>query len=95
MKVKIYAILDDKVGAFMQPFYAMQNGQAIRSLKDALADRNNTICRYPADFTLYHLATFDDTSGEMLPEEKPVFIARASDLIETPELTRELREVKG
>lgn len=63
MKYKVYTIFDMKVGAYMQPFFMRQNGEAIRAFTDLANDKSKTIGANPEDFSLYYIAEFDDESG--------------------------------
>lgn len=61
---KVFAVYDDKVGAYMAPFFLQSQGQAIRSFTDAAKDPNTDFCRHPGDFTLFELAEYDELTGK-------------------------------
>jgi hypothetical protein len=83
MEMKIYSIFDAVASAFMQPQYFLNDGMAMRSLQQAVnAEEPNAIKNQPADFTLYHIGTFDDKKGELIPEEVPRRVTIAVELIE-------------
>lgn len=63
MILKVYSLLDMKAGAFAQPFYMLHDAQAVRAVVELAADLSTTVGRYPADFALCRLGTFDDASG--------------------------------
>lgn len=63
MKLFIYSIFDSKVGAYSRPFYEFSKGSAIRAITEALNDPKTTFAKYPADFNLFELGTFDELSG--------------------------------
>lgn len=65
MILKAFALMDAKVAAFSAPFYAQHPGHAIRMCMEAAMDRNSTIGKYPADFILYEVGSFDDATGEL------------------------------
>lgn len=74
MKMNIYAIKDQQVAAFAQPFFMQTNGQAIRAFTDAInrPDENNNMYKHPDDFTLHHIGTWNDETGEfesLTPEQ--------------------------
>lgn len=71
MKLDVYAVRDAAVGAFMQPFFARSKGEAIRSFTLAVQDEKHDFYRNPADFALFKLGMWDDTSGEL--EYSPEF----------------------
>lgn len=63
MILKCYAIHDNAINEFVQPFYVVNLNVAIRSLRHAVGDENHDFHRTPADFTLFELGTFDSCSG--------------------------------
>ncbi len=64
MKVKVFAIYDDKAEAYLPPFYMHQEGQASRSFQDAINSPDHTFYLHPADYTLFHLGEFDDKTAQ-------------------------------
>ena len=76
MKTNIYAFKDTKIG-FMQPFLQQNEAVAMRTLKMAVNDEHSQIRNMAEDIQLYQLGTFDDDTGEIVPEVK--FIANAID----------------
>lgn len=67
MKVKMFSILDAKTGAYMQPFFALAIGQAARMFGDNINEKDSPFNKHPEDYVLYHVADFDDNSGEVTP----------------------------
>ena len=65
MKLKAFALLDAKVGAFAAPFFFPHVGYAARACADLGADLSTTVGRHPADFVLYEIGEFDDQTGEL------------------------------
>lgn len=66
MKLFVYAVHDVKAGTFMTPFFMQSNGAAIRSFFDAVKDTNHPISKHPEDYTLFHVGTWDDDSGQLV-----------------------------
>lgn len=77
---KLYSVRDEKACFFASPFPASTNGEAIRSFSDATQDPNTLISKYPADFTLYYVADFNEETGEVNPVI-PSVIAKGSDFV--------------
>lgn len=67
MNKNIYSIYDSKTGVFNTPFFAMNNATAIRTFSDAANDTQTNINRHPEDFSLFHIGTYDEESGEVSP----------------------------
>lgn len=67
MELNVYSILDLKTKAYGQPFYAKTRGEAIRSFTSAInaGQPDNMLRKYPGDFELYEIATWDDNLGHM------------------------------
>lgn len=63
MIYRAYAVRDKAVGAYMVPFFCRTDGEAIRSFTDAVGDKNSQFCKYPADYHMFYLGEFDDSSG--------------------------------
>jgi len=66
MKLRCFSLFDTKSSFFNTPFFFMYEGQAIRACMDLGSDTNTTIGRYPADYVLFDLGSFDDQSGELV-----------------------------
>jgi len=60
MKTKVYTIFDSKTAAYLQPFYLRSNGEAIRAFTEAVNDPKSTFYKYPEDFILFEIGTWDD-----------------------------------
>lgn len=69
MKLQVFAVFDSKAESYLQPFYALAVGAAIRSFSDAANSESHEFHKHAGDFTLFHLGAFDQLSGqfELLP----------------------------
>lgn len=81
--MKIYAILDKKGGIFNQPFYQHTHGTAERAFQELAKDPQSFVSKYPSDYDLYHLGSYDDVTGMIKTEQKPVHIINAAQLTQT------------
>lgn len=82
MKLNIYAIMDNKMSAFMTPFFSHNDQTAQRSLKIAVTTEGSPMSAAPEDFDLYKIGVFCDESGLIEPDPTPVFVVRAAHLKE-------------
>lgn len=89
----IFSLYDSKAGAFLRPFFAQNTQVAERALSDAVNNPQETVARHPEDFCLFKLGTFDEESGELVPEAAPEAVRQAITL--RPEMQRELRALTG
>nr|QJB20120.1 MAG: nonstructural protein [Microvirus sp.] len=66
MELNVYSVLDLKTKAFTTPFYAKTRGEAIRSFTTAVNEgqKDNMWHKYPEDFALYEIGTWDDNLGQ-------------------------------
>lgn len=85
MIANIFCVLDTKSASYGVPFFSVSRGSAIRALHHQLTnDRENMMFKYPNDFILYELGTYDDVSGLISPGTVPVLVITIADLIESP-----------
>lgn len=63
MKTNAYSIRDVKADVFHAPFFMPTDGAAVRAFADVANDTGTQIGRHPADFTLFHIGSFDDATG--------------------------------
>ena len=66
MKIKAYAVYDNKAEAFMQPFFSGNAGLAIRTFADNAKNPESIWNRHPNDFCLYEIGEYDENSGELI-----------------------------
>lgn len=76
MNKKIYSVYDRAAGRFGNPFICLNDEMAQREFNCAFSAPEY---QYLAkDLDLYYLGTFDDRTGEMVLENKPVFLGGVS-----------------
>ena len=79
-KKQVYAVFDIKSNLFSSPHHLQSNGVAIRSFSQACEDQQTEFNKFPEDYSLYHLGSFDIESG-LLDPETPKQIANASEFV--------------
>lgn len=62
-QLKVFAVYDSKVEAFLQPFIMQTKGQAVRAFTDSCNDPQSNFWKHPEDFTLFELGSWDEVSG--------------------------------
>lgn len=67
---QVFTVFDEKSNAYLQPFYLDTVGQAKRAITDCVNDHTHAFGRHPSDYTLFHLGTFNDATGEYLKDKK-------------------------
>jgi hypothetical protein len=80
-KLKVFSVYDSKVEAYLQPFFLRSRGEAVRAFTDACRDPKTQFAQYPADFTLFEIADYDDVDGSLLPHSVKVSLGSSLELI--------------
>lgn len=80
MKLRVFAVYDDKAGAYMTPFFMPSVGEAVRAFSDAVVNPESAFHRHADDFTLYELGEYDQALGRFVCDV-PEPLVRASSLI--------------
>lgn len=87
MNMKVFAIRDRQLNAFMQPYFAQTAGAAIRAFRDLINEANHPLAKHPEDYELWYLCNWTDDDGLFFHLEgepgKPQQIAIAANLKET------------
>ena len=64
MKTKMYSIFDKQACYYCPPFFAKTDGEAQRLVYDAVVyGEENMLRKYPTDFSLCLIGSFDDSTG--------------------------------
>ena len=81
MRLFVYAIFDSCSGVYDRPLCMQADGSAIRAFGDICVDADHPIGKHPEHYSLHRLGVFDDNTGELVPEEPHVCIARGHELV--------------
>jgi len=82
MKLEIFSILDIKTNVFNTPWFSRTQPDGVRSFKSVANDPSSFISKYPDDYHLYHLGTYEDTAGAFELAPKPLFITSGRHVVE-------------
>lgn len=72
MRLNAYSFYDVKAGVFSHPFYVVNDEVAMRNAEQ-MSKQEGVLQKYPKDFQLYRIGTFDDSAGLLTPEV-PAFL---------------------
>ncbi|QXP08259.1 MAG: nonstructural protein [Arizlama microvirus] len=75
-----YSILDVKSKIYNNPHFLINDAVAIRQFGIIVNDKESIISKYPEDFRLYRVGTFDMNTGKITSEINPVEIAHGLNL---------------
>lgn len=67
MQKLVIAVKDTKIGSFEAVHQVKHVGEAIRGWDTVRSEGDTKYAKYPQDFELYQIATFDEETGLMTP----------------------------
>ncbi len=65
LKLLVFSIYDGAAEAFLAPIFELTRGMAVRSFSDAVNEEGHQFGRHAADYTLFHIGYFHQSSGEL------------------------------
>jgi len=78
MIIGCYTIYDSATKAHMRPWYALTDGEAVRTFSDAVNDPASQYNKHPDDFTLFAIAHYDDEKATFQNQHAPVNLGGAN-----------------
>ena len=69
MRLNIYSIYDTAAKAYQRPFFAGQDGEALRMFGDLANGDDTPVGQHPEHFSLYRIGTYDDQTATLAEEE--------------------------
>ena len=79
MKMQLYTIFDKQLEAYHQPFCLENDNIALRQFQN-MVKSESTIATNPEDYSLWHTATFETTTGETETFET-ILLAKAHEFV--------------
>lgn len=77
MELKVYSIRDSKGEVFNQPWFSRSHGEAERHFTLLTQDEKSLLSKYPEDFDLYYLGTYNDQTGLIKSLDTPQHLIKA------------------
>lgn len=77
MELKAFTIRDQKAEIFNTPFFQKTHGEAERSFRELCQDTKSMVSKYPDDFDLYYIGTYNDITGLISPLDTPQHVLKA------------------
>lgn len=65
--ILLFALMDQKTETFLGLFAARTRGEAERSYLEILRSEGTLVQKYPQDFPLYEIGTYNERTGEVRP----------------------------
>lgn len=72
----VFTVLDNRSHIHSPPFLTRHTGEAVRSFTELVNDERSSVSKYPADFQLIQIATFNDELG-VFQNIEPVYLGAA------------------
>lgn len=69
MNLLAFSLYDMKAGVYGTPFFMPHVAAAMRAIADLAQDRSTTVARYPADYAIHSIGSFDDQTGLFSPQQ--------------------------
>lgn len=79
--LKVCAVRDTAIEAYMNPIFVPALGLAVRSFTDEINRPQGQFNAHPGDFDLWHIADFDDHSGKFFNIEPPRRLAVGKEVL--------------
>jgi len=61
--LKVFAVYDQAVKQYLRPFQMNTLAEATRGWIDVVNDPKTDFHKHPADYTLFHIAEYDESTG--------------------------------
>ncbi|WNK14568.1 MAG: nonstructural protein [Microvirus sp.] len=94
MKTLLCSIYDEAIEVYYPPFHSVTLRDAERQFGLAATKPDSALFGSPQDYSLYHVATFDDHTATYENINPPSLICRATKFRPSPELTTPNTEAK-
>lgn len=78
---KMYTVKDEASQTFIKPFCFATDRDAIEGFRNVCNDDDSQYAKFPQDFTLVGLGSYDEQSGTITLLDEKITIARALDLV--------------
>jgi len=75
------SVYDQKARFFSAPFTSATEETAIRDFSRAVMDTRSMVDKFPEDYELHLLGSFNELSGEIEPVSIPKLLAKGADYI--------------
>lgn len=77
MVLKVFAIYDGAINAWLMPHFLRSKGEATRMFMEGVNDPQTMLYKSPKDFTLFEIAEYDDQTGRFENLKAPIGIGTA------------------
>lgn len=79
--VRLYSLYDVVSNHYEVPFGSANDRTALRTFEQVCQRNSDMIMRHPEDFKMFYVGGFDNKTGNLYFEDKPLFVANAIDVV--------------
>lgn len=79
MNMEIFTVFDQAAKSYLEPFFTPTIEAALRVFKEACTREGHQFQKFPEDYVLFHVGSWDGKEGMVTPGTMPVKIAMALD----------------
>jgi len=86
--MNVFTVYDSAARKYLEPFFAPTVEVACRMFRQLVGKEGHQFNRFPEDYVLFHIGSYDDDLGELVPMTPHslgvaiTFVARAPQLME-------------
>jgi hypothetical protein len=77
MILRAYSVRDKKLEIYLNPFFVEHVGQAVRAWDQYCKDPQSPVYKYPEDFCLMEIGSFDSDKAILTTNGTPIIISEA------------------
>lgn len=81
MLFSVFSIYDSGISTWLPPLYSRNKGEMLRQFTDATNDSQSKLYKYPGDFTLFEIGTWNDDTCEFSLHKVPYKIGVAIEFL--------------
>jgi len=75
--LKVFAVYDSAVKQYLRPFNMTTTAEAVRGWIDVVNKPDTDFHKHPADYTLFQIAEYDESTGRFMNLEAPEVLGTA------------------
>jgi hypothetical protein len=80
MDKNLYTIYDKKSELYAPPFVELTDGTAIRAISDMLQNPQAQFAKFPEDYTLVRVGSYDELTGTPSGDLPPITVMEITDI---------------
>lgn len=81
MIYNVFTVFDGAISLYLPPFFMRSSQEAIRAVADCLLDPDHAFSKHPADYTLFELGTYVESTAEFQLLATPIRVCTVQSLV--------------